>query len=192
MLSVILATVILDKFILRGAAGSLTTMFPGFVYSAALTMKVCIAEGLVLISLTLIDWATSTSREKRAAIPPKERIDASASTNGDFPKWASLSVVLTPLAPLVGAVAILISQALTSKPPDLSLAYFSALSRAGVLVSLLCLVAGAVSAGMALARREEPQRLSILPAASNAFLICMFWYFEFYKLGFDQDRWTGS
>jgi hypothetical protein len=39
-----------------------------------------------------------------------------------------------------------------------------------------------------LASRERPRSLSVLGVVTNALLIGMFWYFEFYKLGFDQDQ----
>ncbi len=59
-----------------------------------------------------------------------------------------------------------------------------------MLVQLAFIAAGAVSAIIALLRQERPRSLPVLGLVTNAFLIGMFRYFEFYKLGFDQDRWA--
>ena len=50
--------------------------------------------------------------------------------------------------------------------------------------------AGAMAAVTSLVRRERPRLLSTLGLVTNALLIGLFWHFEFYGLGFDQD--TGA
>jgi hypothetical protein len=57
-----------------------------------------------------------------------------------------------------------------------------------VLVLLACLAAGVVSAVIALVKREPPRSLPVLGLVTNGFLIALFWYFQFYKLAFEQDR----
>ena len=49
----------------------------------------------------------------------------------------------------------------------------------------VCIATGLVTIVMALA-----QRLAVLGLAMDAALIALFWHFEFYALGLDQDTWA--
>ena len=46
-----------------------------------------------------------------------------------------------------------------------------------------------IAASLKCPRHRSP---AVLGMVVNATLIGLFWYFEFYRLGFDQDRWAGS
>ncbi|MCM3873809.1 MAG: hypothetical protein ND895_24235 [Pyrinomonadaceae bacterium] len=168
VLSPVLAAFILDVFVDR--PGSVTTSFPGVAYGAALIMKVSIA-------LVVVVTVTALVKRERPSWP-----------GPPVPVWGSLSLTLTLLAPLFAALAVVTAQALVAKPESLS--YFHRVSRTGVLVMLASIAAGVFAAVIALTRRERPCSLAILGLVTNACLIGLFKYFEFYKLGFDQDRWA--
>jgi len=120
-----------------------------------------------------------------------QTLNAAVSSGKDIPILAILSVVLTPLTQLIGALTILVAQALVDKPEGISRSYFPFISRTGVLVMVACLVAGMVLGVVALFKHKSWRSLGGLGVVMNAFLIGLFWYFEFYKLSFDQDRWAG-
>lgn len=67
---------------------------------------------------------------------------------------------------------------------------FSDISRTAVFMTLALIVVGAVSAVTSLVKRERPSLLPVLGFAANVLLIGLFWHFEFYARGFDQDMWA--
>ena len=52
------------------------------------------------------------------------------------------------------------------------------------------LAGGALCAATSLARREHPRLLGAIALLMNVVLVVLFWHFEFYALGFDQDSWA--
>jgi hypothetical protein len=96
--------------------------------------------------------------------------------------------MLAPLGILVGAIAIMIKQAMAEIPADAR--NFTYFSRIGVLVMLFCLVTAAGSAAVALIRRESPAIVPILSIVTVMALVGLFWHFEFYAIGFHQDNWA--
>lgn len=105
-----------------------------------------------------------------------------------FPFWALVSVLLTPLAPLLGSAGIVIAETLVDKPHGVITNYFPWVARTGVLVMLAALGAGVAAAVVSLIRRERPRALAMLSAATNVILIVTFFHAQYYKLGYDQDR----
>lgn len=192
-LCAILATVALDVLIDRPVSASVTTLLPGVAYAAALVMKVCIAETIVAAVIGLISKRLPVS--KTAAVlaihDPRDTMMTLDGSRKVVPIWGILSVALTPLSMPVAALAVLIAQAMVDKPEGVSMSDVPGIARTGVLVMLICIAAGAISALVAMLRREGPRSLPLLGLVTNTFLIAMFRYFEFYKLGFDQDRWAG-
>ena len=167
----ILAAVILDVFVKRpGPPMSITTIIPGSTYAMATVMKVCGVSGLVSVVLALL----------RRASPPTQT----------FPVWAVVSVILPTVTTLVGALVVLLAQALADKPAGLSLSDFSGISRTAVIVMLVVLSAAAVAAVTSLLKGERPRLLAVLAVSINTLLIGLFWHLEFYALGFDQDTWA--
>jgi len=194
MLCAILATIILDSLIDRPISASVTTLLPGFAYGTALVMKVCLAEALVAAVIALAsrkgrreDPSPAPAQVVAAHDPPNDTKDLS-DTSTKIPIWSILSVSLTPLAPLLGAIVVIAVQALVDKPDGISMSYIPMVARTGVLAMLVCLAAGVVSAVVGVFRREPPRLLPLLGLVINAFLIVMFWHLEFHKLGYDQDR----
>jgi hypothetical protein len=166
----ILATVTLDALIERPAqGGSMTTLMPGFVYATATVMKACIVAGLV-----------------SAVIP---LVTPNRSAQG-LPVWGITSIAVAPLSPLVGALVVVMAQALEDSASGLSMSDFSQFSRVAVVVNLFLISAGAMSAAASLVKHERPRLLPVLGLVANAPLIGLFWRFEFYAVGFDQDTWA--
>jgi hypothetical protein len=100
------------------------------------------------------------------------------------------SITLAPLTPLVGAVTVVTVQALAHAPQGLSMIDLSQFSRIAVVVTLFLISAGVIAAVTSLVRRERPVLLSALGLVTNGLLIGLFWHFEFYAVGFDQDTWA--
>lgn len=175
-LSATLAAVILDVLIDRPAqgGGSVTTIIPGFVYATATVMKVCILAGLVSVVIAVM---------KRVLADRAENISART-----LPIWGITSTALAPLTPLVGALVVLIAQTLAGSAPLIN--DFSRFSRIAVAVTLFLISAGAVFAVTSLVKHERPRLLPVVGLITNAVLIGLFWHFEFYALGFDQDTWA--
>lgn len=182
----ILAAFTLETFINRPeiGGGSITTLLPGSVYASATIMKVCLVEGLILIAIALFCYG----RSRWFPGSRSERVNLSDSARKTVPFWGVLSIILPPLAIFGGAVGVVIAQAFVDQPNGVSMSYFPLLSRLGVLVQLAFVAAGMVSAAIALMRRER--MLGVSGMLANILLIGLFWYFEFYALGFDQDTWA--
>ena len=172
--SLILTAVLLDSFLIRYDRGSVTTMLPGFVYAIALILKISLVEAAILGVFAFVTMAVSKPSEARSKIP----------------FWTILSVLLPAAAPLLGTLVILITQSIADRPDADTVSYFSRISRTGVFTLMVILVAAIVSAIVGLVRRERPRGLLLIALATSVFVLALFQYFEFYKLGFDQDRWN--
>jgi hypothetical protein len=197
MLSSALATIMLEALLAGREPASINTRLPGWTYASATVMKICLVAGVVaaVIALVNIAWrrwfpvpgptttAASDDRQERTT----NSVNISAKV---IPIWGILSVALPPLAPLIGALVVLIAQALVDRPEGASMSYLSLLSRSGVLVMLAWITASLVLGVLALLKRERPWSLSIFGLITNTCIVGLYWYFEFYKLGFDQDRWA--
>lgn len=174
LLSAILAAVILDVLIERPAVGggSVTTIIPGYVYATATVMKVCILAGLVSVVIALTTLRAPTWSARR------------------FPIWGIISTVLAPLTPLVGALVVIMAQTRADNAGGPLISDFSQFSRVAVIISLFLITAGAVSAVTSLVKHEHPRLVPVVGLITNAVLIGLFWHFEFYAVGFDQDTWA--
>jgi len=111
-------------------------------------------------------------------------------TNGrsaSFFSLGTLSFLFAPAGLFAGTAALLIFQFILphQSPEDSSL-----LSRLGVLVLLSAIWAGSVLGAAANIRKERPSILPLIGLLTNAGLLILFYHFEFYKLGFDQDLWA--
>jgi hypothetical protein len=197
MLGATLATTMLEGLLAGREPASINTRLPGWTYASATVMKICLIAGVVAAVIALVDLArrrwfpvpepattvASDDRRERMTTPLNH------SAKG-IPIWGILSVALPPFAPLIGALAVLIAQALVDRPDGASMSYLSLLSRKGVLVMLAWITAGMMLGVLALLKRERPRSLAMFGVATSACLIGLFWYCQFYKLGFDQDRWA--
>jgi hypothetical protein len=165
-----------------------TTIIPGYVYATATVMKVCILAGLVSVVIALLKrlLAHRALRAPAFCARPIPRV-SSART---LPIWAIISTVLAPLTPLVGALVIIVSQSLPRYASGSLIADFSRFSRVAVAVNLFLIAAGAASAVTSLAKHERPRLVPLVGLITNAVLIGLFWHFEFYAIGFDQDTWA--
>jgi hypothetical protein len=85
---------------------------------------------------------------------------------------------------------VLTAQALVQTRGSLSMQDMSQISRIAVIVMLSLIALGVVAAVTALVRREGPVPLWVLGLVANALLIGLFWHFEFWAVGFDQDAWA--
>lgn len=181
LLSGVIAAALLDVFINRPAegGGSVTTIIPGFVYATATVLKVCILTGVVSLVIQLIKVAVARVLDHAPRVPV-----------GKFPILGIVSTFVAPLTPLVGTLVVLISQAFPNDAAGPSISEFSQISRTAVLVSLFLISAGALLAVASLLKRERPQLVPWLGLIINAILIGLFWHFEFYAIGFDQDAWA--
>ena len=181
LLSSILAAALLDALIERPelGGGSVTTIIPGFVYATATVMKVCILAGVVSLVFTLIKLVSAQTVEKTFPTP--------TSSARRLPIWGIASTALAPLTPLVGTLVVLISQTLGAEP---LITDFSKFSRIAVAVSLFLIAAGAVFAVTSLVKHERPRLVPVVGLITNVVLIGLFWHFEFYAFGFDQDTWA--
>jgi hypothetical protein len=184
LLSATLAAVILDAFIGRPASGggSVTTIIPGYVYATATVMKACILAGLVSIVIPLVKLASANAT---AGISETTSLSAQR-----FPIWGITSTALAPLTPLVGALVVLMAQTLADNAASLSINDFSHFSRIAVGVNLILISAGAASAVTSLAKHERHRLVPVVGLITNVVLIALFWHFEFYAIGFDQDTWA--
>lgn len=200
MLCVILAAVLTDTLVVRPTVngGSINTLLPGWTYATATIMKVCLVAGVgsavfAVVNYVLLRWFLNFRRSSIGQIGDRQAqpINPAIGFGKNGSILAILSVFLTPLTQLIGALTILLAQALVDKPEGISRSYFPFMSRAGVLVMVACLVVGMVLGGVALFKRESWRSLGGVGVVMNAVLIGLFWYFEFYKLSFDQDRWAG-
>ncbi len=167
----LLSAFLLEAFTIRRVdGGSLTTHFPGFVYANATVLKVVIAETFLLLvsSFGLSILGNSSDRTS-------------------FLSVGSLSLLIQPAALLISTVVLLILQSILPHDSPRDSSFFS---RVGVL-ALLCLIwVGPILSTAAMVRKERPLVLSLIGLMSNACLLILFYYFKFYKLGFDQDNWA--
>lgn len=175
----VLATFVLDALMIRPNVdgGSVNTLLPGTTYAMATIMKVCIAEGLILIVFAILTYLRYRRFSAKSEAPTRS-----------MPFWTMASLMLPPLAIFVGAVAIMITQALADVPDDAR--SFTFFSRAGVFAMMACLLAAFISAVVAIIRRESPAIVQILSIVTVTVLIALFWHFEFYAIGFHQDHWA--
>jgi hypothetical protein len=175
-----LAAWMLDVLVARPpGAGSVTTLIPGTAYALATIMKVCLVTGLLSALIALCTRAFAKSGT---------RAGPSDSSGREFPGCAVASIALPPVAHIAGAAVIVaLGHRATA---GLSIGDFSRVSRTAVLVVLMLLVVAAFIAAISLARRDPPRLLAVIGLAMNAVLIGLFWYLEFYALGFDQDSWA--
>lgn len=192
-----LANIMLEAWLAGREPASINTRLPGWTYASATIMKICLVAGLVAALIAVMDltrrrWfqapepagtGSSSDRHERTT-------NASGQSANGIPIWGILSVALPPFAPLIGALAVLIVQTLVDRPDGASPSYLSLLSRKGVLVMLAWIIASMIFGVLALLKRERPRSLSMFGVATSGCLIGLFWYFQFYKLGFDQDRWA--
>jgi hypothetical protein len=118
-----LAALILDRLAQRSVdTGSLTTMFPGFVYATATIMKICLVAGVFSIPIGLGQWIAAGR--------------ASTAT----PRWALVSLAISPAAILVGAVSVLAAQRWAGPVSRSSL---DEVSRSAVFVMMVLLAVAA-------------------------------------------------
>ena len=178
LLSSILAAALLDALIARPelGGGSVTTIIPGFVYATATVMKVCILAGLVSLVVTLMKLVSTQTPETALTLSARS-----------LPIWGIASTAFAPLTPLVGTLVVLVSQTLATEP---LITDFSQFSRIAVAVSLLLIAAGAVFAVTSLVKHESPRLVPVVGLITNVVLIGLFWHFQFYAFGFDQDTWA--
>lgn len=172
--SIVLTAVLLDAFLIRFDRGSVTTMLPGFVYGNALILKVGVIEAAILGVFAFVTMAAGRR---------------TASENG-IPFLGMLSVMLFATAPVVGTLVVLITQSVLDTQLGDTVSYFARISRTGVFGLIAILVLASVSAIASLVRRERPAGVSIIGLLASTFSLAVFQYWEFYKFGFDQDRWN--
>ncbi|HKP69815.1 MAG TPA: hypothetical protein VJV05_11075 [Pyrinomonadaceae bacterium] len=170
--SIVLTAMLLDSFLIRFDRGSVTTMLPGFAYGNALILKV----GLIQAALLGV-FAFATLASGRGSTRSR-------------PVWGMVSVILYALAPLIGTLVVLVTQSAIDKPTGDTFTYFASISRIGVFALLATLFIAIASAVVSIIRREQPIGPSIIAVVINAIVIAVFVYWEFYKFGFDQDRWN--
>jgi len=180
--SSILATTMLDAFLKGPGPSSVTTRVPGFVYASATVMKVMLVAGLVMIVMALGHrmWAAAFGSALGTSVPAESGV----------PYWGITSVVAAPLSPVTGATVLTLAQVLARTPQPLTMTDMSRFSQTAVIVMLIVLIGGAVAAFASLAKGERPMSLPILGVIVNGVLSGLFWHFEFYAVGFDQDKWA--
>ena len=186
------ATILLESLLVGYEPASVNTMLPGWTYASATVMKICLLGGVVaavtaLVNLSRRRWfsevatrAASDDHQARATNPANPSAKS-------IPICSILSVALPQFAPLIGALAVVIAPNVVDKPDSASMNF---ISRSGVLVMLTWIAASLILGVVARLKGERPHSLSIFGVALNACLIVLFWYWQFYKLGFDQDRWA--
>lgn len=175
--SVVLTAILLDSFLIRYDRGSVTTMLPGFVYALVLILKAGLVEAAVLGVFAFVTMAV-------------RRREAEYAGENHLPVWTIAAVLMPAMAPLIGTLVILATQMVIDKPAADTLGYFTRISRTGVLALMGILLASIAAAIVSLVRRERPSGLSTIPIVTGSLLLTLFVYWEFYKLGFDQDRWN--
>lgn len=198
ILCAILTAATLDSAVARPPEpASVTTKLPGFVYASASVMKICLVAGVVSAAIALAKRALprrhvvlGQSADAESG-DRREHATRPAIASGEFELiWGTLPAALTPLTPLVGAVAVVIAQTLVDDPEGVSMSDFPLISRTGVLVMLVWIAAALILGITASLKCSRHRSTAVFGVVMNAILIGLFWYFEFYKLGFDQDRWA--
>lgn len=195
----VLAAILTDTLVVRPTVngGSINTLLPGWTYATATIMKVTLMAGVVSAFFAMVNYVRHRwlpiLRQSRTARTGYRLAQAMSSANNSekrSPILGILSMILVPLTQLIGALTVLLAQVLVDKPEGISSGYFPIVSRVAVLVMLACLAIGAVLGVMAVFRRERQSSMGAFGVATNTFLIGLFLYYEFYKLSFDQDRWS--
>lgn len=172
-----LAAVTLELLMQRpSGGGSMTTMLPGAVYAMATVMKVCLISGGVAAVIAVSTWNAGVPRPEPQAY--------------GLPAWGLAAIVLVVSTPWAGAIGAVIGQSFVVVPPGLSLDDLPGISRAAVFVQFSVLLTGALSAGVSLAKQEHPRLVALLGLVAAVLLIGLFWHFQFYARGFDQDTWA--
>lgn len=189
-----LATIMLEALLVGYEPASINTMLPGWTYASATVIKICLVAGIVAAVIALVNlarrrwFAVPEPATKVASDDRQERTPNPANISANvIPIWGLLSVALPPLASLIGALAVVIAQTLVDKPDAASMNF---ISRSGVLVMLAWITTSMILGVLAQLKRERPHSLSMFGVVMSACLIGLFWYWQFYKLGFDQDRWA--
>ena len=125
LLCVILGTAIVDTVLIRPVPASVNTLLPGWTYAAASVMKVCLVAGLISTVIAMISYArfrwfpvlgqsateSSSGREEHMTKP--ENL-----SEGITLHIGILAVALTSLTPLIGALAVTITQTLMTNKPE--------------------------------------------------------------------------
>jgi type IV secretory pathway TrbL component len=75
---------------------------------------------------------------------------------------------------------------------DHLLATYPSAARLPVFVMMAIIVVTLAFGVVGLRRKEQPRSLAILTLLTNVVLLGLFWHFQFYALGFDQDTWAPS
>ena len=158
------STALLEGFMHRpDGGGSLTTLFPGFVYATATILKVSIgASAAALVLRWFCEMRVSRS--------------------------AALSLAAAPLAPVAGTIALLIAGRVAEHAAGLSMSYIPRVAQTGVIALVACIAVG-LCAGV-LAMRRGPRPAAAFAVVVNAVMLGLVLYFRFYQLGFHQDRWA--
>ena len=176
--SAILAAVTLEMLMQRpSGGGSMTTMMPGAVYAMATVMKVGFVMGLITVSA----WIFAETWRRSSGTPTPAQ---------GLPAWGLTAVVLVVSTPWIGAAGAVIAQVFADTGAGLALGDLPQISRVAVFVQLAALLAGAASAAVSLAKDEHPRRVALVGLATTALLVALFWHFQFYAYGFDQDTWA--
>jgi hypothetical protein len=196
-LCTVLATVVVDTLLIRPVPASVNTLLPGWTYGAVAILKVCLIAGMAAGGLFLVKQARLRWFEGLATTATAGRTEAQASDAGFTstrkvagPGLAFVSVLLPSVAPLVGALGVVILQAMIRGWGDVTLSTTEQISRGGVVAMGLCLVAGFAVGGVAVIRCKDERSVALLGVTTNACLMVLFWYWRFYAAGFDQDRWA--
>ena len=172
-----LAAVTLEWLMQRpSGGGSMTTMLPGAVYAMATVMKVSLFSGGIAAVIAVGTWITGVPRPESRAYR--------------LPAWGFAATALIVSTPWLGAIGAVIAQLFVDTGSGLSLGNLPQISRVAVFVQLSVLVTGALSAGASLARDEQPRLVAMLGLVAGVVLIALFWHFQFYAQGFDQDTWA--
>lgn len=172
--SIVLTAILLDAFLIRYDRGSVTTMLPSFVYASALILKLGLVEAAVLGVTAFVTMA----------------YDRNSTDDVVIPRYAVASIILPACAPIVGTFVILVSQIFFTKPDGDTFNYFAGLSWAGAVETIAVVWLAAALALASLVKRERPMRFAVIGLVASVVLLALFFYWQFYKFGFDQDRWN--
>jgi hypothetical protein len=165
------AAVVLELFTVRRIdGGSLTTHFPGYVYANASVLKAALFETAALLISAII-----------------LRFKSAVQKGVQLPRFGSVSMLMPPADLFVSSAAVVTTQYFVSHA---SAEDSSFIARIGVLVLAGVVAAGAVIGALGLVRKERPFAITFIAFISNLTLLFLFYYFQFYKLGFDQDNWA--
>jgi hypothetical protein len=181
-LSTIVTAVLLDTLALRfEGGGSITSMFPGFTYANAMIMKFSLFQAALLLAFGIAGRFTD----------PRRSTDRQGEETFRTPVWGIASLLIPGLASLAGTVVLLFAQTVAETPTTFSMNYFTEISRAGVISMIVAILASVVAAINSLfVRRERPAWVGGIGLFTGLLYLVLIRYWEFYKLGFDQDLWN--